>query len=157
MNLFHYLILLNSLFFCVFIFFNSKLLFTFLSAQTSSVKSKHSFMISAKNQAKWYIRLWDLVPFWDFNFLKYVVVVVFLRELRRRRRSWPPSFLIDRGSHTLLPYMLLLLYLHFQIYTPLFPFKILSLSFYCTFLYLFYLFSFCFALVNLFPRIFFFL
>jgi len=47
--------------FWVSVFLNSKLLFTFLSIQTFTVKSKLRFMISVELQAKWYFSLWDLM------------------------------------------------------------------------------------------------
>ena len=62
----------------VFVFLSSKLWFTFLSIQISYVKSKLGFMISAKNQSKWYFSLWDLWPFEVFKIFENGGVFVLL-------------------------------------------------------------------------------
>jgi len=81
-------------------------------------------MISVKIQSKWYFSLWDLVNIWGFKILKWWWCCCWcFTWTRGRRRSWPPSFLVDRGPHTqFLFYMQSFFFCipPFQICTPFF-------------------------------------
>ena len=58
-------------------------MFTFLSTQTFTVKSKLRFMINVEIQAKWYFSLWDLMNIWGFKNLKFWWFLCWLEEEER--------------------------------------------------------------------------
>ena len=136
MKLFHYLVLVNSLFFVLVFFSNSKLLFTFLSIKTFTVKSKLRFMISVEIQAKWYFSLWDLINIWGFKILKNDDVFVLLFNVKKclGTKKKLTSSPVDQWVPSFLSYMQFLLHPLFQICTPL-----LFLSFFLHFSLLFLL------------------
>ena len=98
------------------------------------MKSKLEFMISVEKQSKWYFNLWDLVNIWGFKILKWRWCCCWcFTWTRGRRRSWPPSLLVDRGPLTFFrPICWFLLRPLFQIRIP--PF---FLFLFCIFLYYF--------------------
>jgi len=132
-NLFHYLILLNSLLFVFLIFeirsccllfsLHKPLMWNLRIVSWSARKTKQNCIFVCE-----ILCLFEILIFWSGD-----VLIVVLRVKKGRRRSWPPSFLVGRGSHLQFCPICCCFCTPIFISTPPFPFKILSLSFYCTF------------------------